>query len=311
MLATDLVLGGKKFLFLEEKASHFFKKIKLNKKLLFFYNTISQLEQSELDVHYRDGFLNLTSEPMEAKAGLKTLIEEIGPWRKGPYKINELVIDSEWKSNLKWDRIKKVLPSLNEKVILDIGCNNGYFMFHLLRLKPSFVMGLDPVGIFFLQYFLISKFLKKENMDFSLLGHEELSFFDQVFDVVLCLGILYHHPDPLLILKKIHRSLKPGGLVLLDCQGIADGRATALFPKDKYLGKSNFWFLPSPECLKNWLFRTGFNDVEIFYQEKLSSKEQRKTALSPNPSLAEGMRDDATTLEGYPYPYRFYVKAFK
>ena len=30
---------------------------------------------------------------------------QLKPWRKGPLKIGNVLIDSEWQSNLKWDRI--------------------------------------------------------------------------------------------------------------------------------------------------------------------------------------------------------------
>ena len=35
---------------------------------------------------------------------IENLLSELLPWRKGPFKVNNTFIDSEWRSNLKWDR---------------------------------------------------------------------------------------------------------------------------------------------------------------------------------------------------------------
>ena len=38
---------------------------------------------------------------------------QLRPWRKGPFSINELYIDSEWRSDMKWDRIKSAIGDLD------------------------------------------------------------------------------------------------------------------------------------------------------------------------------------------------------
>lgn len=49
---------------------------------------------------------------------------------------------------------------------------------------------------------------------------EHMSLFPLVFDVVFCLGVLYHTTDPIGMLKHIHKSMKPGATLIVDCQGI-------------------------------------------------------------------------------------------
>ena len=34
----------------------------------------------------------------------KALLLELIPWRKGPFKIGDILIHAEWRSNLKWER---------------------------------------------------------------------------------------------------------------------------------------------------------------------------------------------------------------
>ncbi|MDO7827516.1 DUF1698 domain-containing protein, partial [Helicobacter pylori] len=47
------------------------------------------------------------------KINPKTLLEEImalRPWRKGPFEISQIKIDSEWDSSIKWDLVKNATP---------------------------------------------------------------------------------------------------------------------------------------------------------------------------------------------------------
>jgi len=36
---------------------------------------------------------------------LESLLKKLKPWRKGPYHIHGLHIDTEWRSDFKWDRL--------------------------------------------------------------------------------------------------------------------------------------------------------------------------------------------------------------
>eukprot|EP01051_Picozoa_sp_SAG22_P017440 SAG22_NODE_2691_length_2307_cov_20.591938_2_plen_91_part_00 len=62
--------------------------------------------------------------------------------------------------------------------------------------------------------------------------------FARAFDVVFCLGVLYHTTDPIGMLKQLWRSMAPGGTLIVDCQGIGgdgfDGQPVALFPSGRY-----------------------------------------------------------------------------
>ncbi len=49
------------------------------------------------------------------------------PWRKGPFQINDLFIDSEWQSQIKYNLLEPHFD-LKDKIVGDIGCNNGYYL---------------------------------------------------------------------------------------------------------------------------------------------------------------------------------------
>lgn len=257
---------------------------------------------------------------------LRRLIEELAPWRKGPYRLNGNLIDSEWDSSIKWNRLLPYFRSFinKESMVADLGCNNGYFILRLLNeLTPRAVIGFEPVHRNFLQYLLLQSVFPPHHLVhnqgiFLLLGYEFLRYFPRKFNVILCLGILYHHPNPLNILELIAKTLKPGGRILIDCQGVLGEEPFALFPEERYAGKRNFWFLPTSTALINWLKRIGFKDIEILGKYFLQKEEQRVTSLASGTSLAEGLVDSeayfkeevsSQTIEGYPTPVRVYLTA--
>jgi hypothetical protein len=48
------------------------------------------------------------------------LLLKLLPWRKGPFLIQDIFIDSEWKSDLKWTRFLDLGVNLFDKNILDV-----------------------------------------------------------------------------------------------------------------------------------------------------------------------------------------------
>lgn len=241
------------------------------------------------------------------KAGLKKML----PWRKGPFELFGESIDAEWRSDQKWERLKKHLGPLQGRKILDVGCNNGYYLYLMAKQNPRFVLGIDPVIPYYSQFQFISEFHKPENIEFGLFGLEELCHFEKVFDAIFCMGILYHHPDPIGILRNIFQALRPGGLLIVESQGIQMDGPYFLFPRSRYTNMPGHWFLPSQEALENLLRRSGFQYIETFYKTKLEAAEQRKTTYAPYETLSDGLDETNRnlTIEGYPAPWRFYVKA--
>ena len=244
----------------------------------------------------------------------KKKAEALKPWKKGPYKIGELYIDSEWRSDLKWERLKSHLSHVKNKTICDVGAANGYFMFALSEFFPRYVLGLEPYERFRKQFDLLQSFYQKDRLFMSSLGVEHLTYMPKSFDIVLCLGILYHRTDPIQTLRDIHGSLKKGGEVFIDTHLEMAPGDYALFPKKKYLGASASWWIPSEEVLISWLERSGFTSVEMIHKSKLSFKEQRATEWAEIRSLREFVHTREgreKTIEGYTLPSRAYFKARK
>ena len=73
---------------------------------------------------------------------------KLKPWRKGPLRFGSTVIETEWRSDWKWERIKKQGIDLSEKFVLDIGAGNGYYLFRMLGAGAKVALGVDPTILF-------------------------------------------------------------------------------------------------------------------------------------------------------------------
>ncbi len=239
--------------------------------------------------------------------------KQLIPWRKGPFSLFGELIDAEWRSDYKWERLKEHLDPIDGKKIMDIGCNNGYFMFKMANENPEMVLGIDPVLDYKTQFEFIQNYAKNPNLHFELFGVEHLPYFKDLFDIVFSMGIIYHHRHPLEQLINIRESLVPGGQMILETIGIPGNDSIALFPEDRYAKMRNVFFVPTLSCLINWTKKAKFTDVEVISATPLTPSEQRLTPWCPHPhqSLEDFLdpNDKNKTFEGHPAPMRFCIKA--
>ncbi len=228
------------------------------------------------------------------------------PWRKGPFSLFDIFIDAEWQSYQKWNRILPYLNKMEGKIICDIGCNNGYYLYKIVHHKPEFVLGIDPTYIFKLTFNYLQKFSQEESLQYELMGFRELTFFRQAFDIIFCMGILYHHKNPLDILEICKHALKPNGTFVLESISIPGNESIALFPEGRYANMKGVWFVPTHVCIKNWLKKIGYASIHLASHQEMSEAEQRTTQWAPYPSFGEALdsQDKNITKEGYPRAYR-------
>jgi len=233
------------------------------------------------------------------------------PWRKGPFQINDLFIDSEWQSQIKYNLLEPHFD-LKDKIVGDIGCNNGYYLFRMLSQEPKKLIGFDPSAIYYSQFQFINHFVQSEIV-YELLGVEHVEFYEHKFDTLFCLGVLYHRSDPVAMLKSLFKGLNKGGELILDTFMIDGEGEICLTPRDRYSKIPNIYFVPTVSALKNWCFRAGFETVEVLETMKTEHTEQRKTEWIDTQSLEDFLdpNDDTKTVEGYPAPKRVYIKAIK
>ena len=247
----------------------------------------------------------------EYSQDIKALAKKLMPWRKGPFEVFGTYIDTEWRSNIKYNLIRPHF-NLQGKRVADIGCNNGYYLFRMQEDQPELLVGFDPSPIYKTQFDFMNHFAKTKIV-YELLGVEHVEFYEEKFDFIFCLGVLYHRSDPVAMLKSLYKGLDRYGEVLLDTFFIEGEDEVCLSPKSSYSKIPNIYFVPTIPALKNWCLRAGFSHFEVLETSKTELEEQRKTEWIEGQSLEDFLDpdDSSKTVEGYPAPARVYVKLIK
>ncbi|EAL5724449.1 tRNA 5-methoxyuridine(34)/uridine 5-oxyacetic acid(34) synthase CmoB [Campylobacter jejuni] len=273
------------------------------------YAKIQELKALNLACNFSLGDSVNLSTNSQAKDEILAIAKELKPWRKGPFKIDDLFIDTEWQSFIKFNILKPFMNEISQKCVADIGCNNGYYMFKMLEFNPAKLIGFDPSIKYRLQFELINA-LAKTPIKYELLGVEDLPSYGLKFDVIFCLGVIYHRSDPIKMLKDLKAGLNKNGVVFLDTIYIEDEREIALVPNKTYSKIPNIYFVPSISALKNWCERAGFKEFEVLATKKTDENEQRKTEWIDSFSLENFLdpKDKNLTIEGYEAPKRIYIR---
>ena len=236
---------------------------------------------------------------------LKARLMALHPWRKGPFKLFDVKIDTEWRSDWKWRRLRPHLPSLAGRQVLDVGCGNGYFGWRMLEAGASLVVGVDPTLVFCMQHRAINHYLGDPRNWVLPLGFEELP--PAVFDAVFSMGVVYHRRDPLEHIERLWRHTRPGGTLVLESLVVLD--EPPLVQLSRYARMRNVWILPTPARMVHWLEAAGFTDVRLVDVTPTRTDEQRTTDWMRFESLAEALdpQNPTQTVEGLPAPVRAIV----
>lgn len=282
-------------------------------------------------------------------------------WRKGPFTLKSptrtLHIDSEWQSQIKWNLlaphfmacVRDLTPGGKALRIADVGCNNGFYMLAMhAMLQTHFtasntpesnsgahykIIGFDPSALFFCQFSLLQQ-LTHAPLRYELLGVQDLIAYTNTkaakFDVLFCLGVLYHRSDVFATLKSLAQSLHKNGVAFIDTlifdpANLLSKSSTpessalpqplreldlVLSVRGSYAKMSNVYFLPTLRALEGWCERCGFVDMELLAIMPTTTQEQRKTRWIDSLSLESFLDpdDESKTIEGYPAPKRAYIK---
>lgn len=228
------------------------------------------------------------------------------PWRKGPFSVFGIDIDAEWRSERKWARLAPHLPNMKDMVIADVGCNNGYYMFRMMADAPKYVLGMEPSVQHYYCFKALNEMAGFSNQDIDLLGVEHISLFPETFDMIFLMGIIYHRPSPIDVLRELLSALKPGGILVMETQAIPGDDPVALFPDKTYAKVPGTYFVPTPACVTNWMQRSGYTEVNMVDATPMSSSEQRKTDWMVFESYEDFIdpHNPQLTIEGYPAPLR-------
>lgn len=241
------------------------------------------------------------------------LLKNMMPWRKGPFHLYGINIDTEWRSDWKWERLIPHINNLSGQTVLDVGCNSGYHLWRMVGAGAKLAVGIDPMALYLCQFEAIRKLLGNDQRAHLLpLGIEELPKLN-AFDTVFSMGVLYHRRSPLDHLFQLKDQLVDGGQLVLETLVIDGDLHQTLMPGERYAQMRNVYFIPSVPTMINWLHKCGFSDVKMVDKSVTSLDEQRKTEWMTSDSLADFLdpNDSSKTIEGYPAPMRAVFIAIK
>lgn len=248
-------------------------------------------------------------------AKLSGLLQQFKPWRKGPFDLFGVHIDTEWRSDWKWDRVLPHLDNLAGRHVLDIGCGSGYHLWRMRGAGAAMAVGIDPSQLFVMQFKAIQKYLPDSlahDVELLPLGVDDLPKLN-AFDTVFSMGVLYHRRSPIDFLTQCRDQLRNDGQLVLETLVVEGDAQTVLVPEDRYAQMRNVWFLPSTQALCLWLRRTGFKDIQVVDINRTGVDEQRATEWMNTKSLSDFLdpNDHTKTIEGYPAPLRAVITARK
>lgn len=242
----------------------------------------------------------------QQRAQMREVLMRLHPWRKGPIELFGLKIDTEWRSDWKWQRIVSHISSLHGRTVLDVGCGNAYHCWRMAGAGASLVLGIDPHLLYNLQYWALRNYLREPPVWMLPLALEELPDNMQAFDTVFSMGVFYHRRSPFDHLLNLRQCLRAGGELVLETLVIDGENGMTLVPEGRYARMNNVWFLPSCATLAAWLSKAGFTDVRLIDATATSLEEQRSTEWMTFESLPEALDPNNRTLtvEGHPAPVR-------
>lgn len=244
------------------------------------------------------------------KEQLSRTLKEFHPWRKGPFRVFGVDIDTEWRSDWKWARVADAID-LSGKTVLDVGCGNGYYGWRMLDEGANFVLGVEPFTLYATQFEIFRSYDSGQQHFVVPGGDTDLPEGMRAFDTAFSMGVLYHRPNPIDHLQRMRDVLRSGGELVLETIVLDKAGSHVLTPEGRYAKMRNVWFLPSIELLQIWLRRSGFRDVEVVDVSTTTIDEQRRTEWMTFESLSDFLdpNDPTRTIEGYPSPVRAILTA--
>ena len=171
------------------------------------------------------------------------------------------------------------ISDFKDKDIFDIGCWTGGTTL-LIAALGNRVLAIEEVNKYAETVsFLIKSFGLTDTVQIepkSLFQCNTEDYYDK-FDMVFFPGVLYHLSDPVLALRILFNSLKPGGNILIESAGINHPDPICRFEGSlihhkgtkENLNRGGWnWFKPSPVALSRMMKEAGFEEIETLWHEE-------------------------------------------
>ena len=271
-------------------------------------DTIDALPKGKISL--KKPYISINKDCIDSELLMDALYKLV-PWRKGPFMINGLALESEWDGDMKWQRLSKHIKPLKNKRVLDVGAGNGYFTLRMAMEGAKRALGIDPFLLFNYQFRAIKSMIESPlNALLLPMKLEEIPK-KPIFDTVFSMGVLYHQRDHMPHLSQVKEMMAPDAEFVIETLVVEGPEDYILVPKGRYAQMRNVYSIPSIKTLKSWLNDANFNNIRVVDVNKTTTEEQRKTPwIGENGASLEDFLDpldDSLTIEGYPAPTRAIV----
>jgi tRNA (mo5U34)-methyltransferase len=178
------------------------------------------------------------------------------------------------------------LPAdLSGRSVLDIGAWDGFFSFEAERRRAERVLAVDTLAwergeksgrpCFELAHRALGSRVESRRLDV----HDVATAGIGRFDLVLCLGVLYHLREPLRALEAV--AAVTGELLVLETATDATHLrrpAMVWYPEDELAGDPSNWVGPNEALLECWLRDVGFREVRVVHRRPRAARLARAIA---------------------------------
>jgi tRNA (mo5U34)-methyltransferase len=154
-----------------------------------------------------------------------------------------------------WSKFKDSLPELKGLNVLDVACNAGFYSFELAK-KGANVVGIDNSYEDIVKAKFAKRIIGIKNINFEIVNVDDVNEeLNQKFDLVLCLGLLYHVEDPKLVINKIANL---GDIVIFETIANVNSQEEKLI-NDRLITSDGY--VPTVPWLKNAFREAGFTEI--------------------------------------------------
>lgn len=214
-------------------------------------------------------------------------MNEINWW----HKINLKGVVTPGKDNSEWKLSILQLPKdLKGKSVIDVGAWDGFFSFEAEKRNAKSVLAIDSITWQNDKLWDVSMNKEVEhsgkkgfNFAHKILGSNVESYEAEVmnlnsqvdgkFDLVLCLGILYHMEDPYGMCKVMYDITADDGICILethmDCMNDEKPKM-AFYPNKECNNDPGTWCGPNKACVIGMLESVGFEVKCVFEDSRIN-----------------------------------------
>lgn len=214
---------------------------------------------------------------------------------------------------IKWKEVEPYLPDVDGWRVLDIGCNAGFYSFELAR-RGARVTAIDIDERYLKQArWAARQYGLEDRVEFQNAQIYDVAGWEESFDLIWFMGVLYHLRYPMLALDIVTRKVKK--LLVLqtlsmpgreEAERVANldlharermrqpGWPKMAFIEESLAGDPTNWWAPNHACIQAMLRSCGFTDIrspahEIYMCRDIARDQLEKPFLRAQYESATGI----------------------